>query len=69
MDSLALRKKNSHWIASAELDKHKGALHRSLGIPTGTKIPLAKLKSAAAGGDTKLARRARLALTMRSFKH
>lgn len=46
---------------------HKGALHRQLGVPAGEKIPLELLKSAAKGGSTKLARRARLAVTLRKM--
>lgn len=67
MNSTDRRKANSNWIADTGISKHKGALHRSLGIPTGEKIPAAKLK-AAAKGDSKLAKRARLAMTLRSFK-
>ncbi len=52
------------WIAGAI--KHPGALHRSLGVPQGKKIPLAAIAAAAKKGG-KLGRRARLAQTLRSF--
>lgn len=50
-----------NWIAGAI--KHKGALHQSLGIPQGQKIPAGKLAAAAEKGGT-LGRRARLAVTL-----
>ena len=57
-------KKN--WISSAI--KKPGALHKSLGVPKGEKIPAAKLKSAAAKGG-KEGKRARLAETLKGFRH
>ena len=53
------------WIAGAV--KHKGALHRALGIPQGEKIPAKKMASAAHSDDPKLARMANLAKTLKSF--
>jgi hypothetical protein len=58
-------KKDLHWIAKA-LGKNKGALHRSLGVPIGTKIPAAKLAKAAKQTG-KIGARARLAQTMRKI--
>lgn len=59
--------KTKNWIQKA-LRYHKpGALHRQLGIPSDKKIPLKKLKKAAKKGSTKVARRARLALTLRKL--
>lgn len=55
----------SHWIAGAI--KHPGALHKALGVPAGQKIPRAKLTKAAASDNPTLARRARLAQTLRGF--
>jgi hypothetical protein len=53
------------WIAGAT--KHKGALHRALGVPQGEKIPPAKIvKAAKAGG--KLGKEARLAQTLGKLK-
>lgn len=57
----------SKWVGAA-FGKHPGALHRSLNIPEGDKIPVAKLRAAAAKGG-KLGKRAQLAITARSFKH
>lgn len=53
------------WIAGAT--ENKGSLHRQLGIKPGNKIPLPTLKANDKGGS-KLARRARLAETLRSFR-
>ena len=52
------------WIAGAI--KHPGALHRSLKVPAGQKIPAKALEAAAEKGGT-TGRRARLAKTLRSF--
>ena len=46
--------------------KKPGALHRDLGVPEDDKIPVSKIK-AAAKGDGKVAKRARLALTLRGM--
>lgn len=54
------------WVKSAI--KKPGALHRDLGIPQGKKIPQATL-DAAAKKPGKVGQRARLAKTMRGFKH
>ena len=44
--------------------KHPGALHRAVGVPIGTKIPISKIKAAANSPDKDIARKARLALTL-----
>jgi hypothetical protein len=49
--------------------KKPGALHRQLGIPEDERIPKSKLKAAAKKGNTKLAKRARLALTLEKLPH
>lgn len=54
------------WIAGAI--KHPGALHRSLGVPEGRKIPEAKIAKAAKSGGT-LGKRARLAEMLKGFHH
>lgn len=54
-----------NWIAKAI--KHKGSLHRELGVPEGKKIPAKKLASAAKKPG-KEGKRARLAETLKSFK-
>lgn len=56
--------KHPNWIKGAI--KHAGALHRSLGVPMGKKIPAKKL-NAAAKKKGLLGRRARLAKTLMSF--
>ena len=54
------------WVKDAI--KKPGALHRDLGIPEGKKIPVDVL-NAAAKKPGKVGQRARLAKTMRGFKH
>ena len=53
------------WIKGAI--KHKGALHRALGVPVGEKIPASKINRAAKKGG-KLGERARLAKTLKKFR-
>jgi len=53
------------WIGGMQLKK--GALHKQMGVPQGQKIPVSKLKVAAAKGGT-LGKRASLALTFRGMK-
>jgi len=55
----------SKWIQKAI--KHKGALHKELGVPEGKKIPESKLKKAESSKNPKLAKRAHLAETLKSF--
>ena len=52
------------WIQGAI--KHKGALHKELGVPEGKKIPKGKLEKAA-DAKGKEGRRARLALELEKF--
>lgn len=56
----------NNWIAGAT--KNKGALHRSLHVPEGEKIPAKKLEKAAHSDNPTLARRANLAKTLKGFK-
>lgn len=49
--------------------KKPGALHKQLGVPEGETIPKSKLRAAAKKGNTKLAKRARLALTLEKMPH
>jgi len=58
--------KGGNWIKDAT--KNKGALHRSLGVPEGKKIPMGKIKKAEKSSNPTLAKRARLAETLRGFK-
>ena len=53
------------WISGAI--KHPGALHKALHVPEGEKIPAKKLVKAAHSHNPKLAKRAHLAETLRSF--
>lgn len=55
----------ANWISGAI--KHKGALHRELGVPQGQKIPAAKVEQAAHSSNPILAQRARLAETLKSL--
>lgn len=49
--------------------KNKGLLHKTLGIPLGEKIPVAKLQEAARSSDETVRKRAQFALNARKFKH
>jgi hypothetical protein len=53
------------WISGAI--KHKGALHKELGVAEGKKIPAKKLSKAAKAGG-KLGQRARLAETLKHMR-
>lgn len=57
--------KSKKWIGKMHLKK--GALHKQMGVPEGQKIPVDRLKAAAAKGGT-LGKRARLALAFRGMK-
>lgn len=52
-----------------DLNLKKGALHRALGIPEDKPIPEERLREAARSKDPLTRKRARLALTMRGWKH
>ena len=54
-----------HWIQEAI--SHPGALHRSLGVPAGKKIPAKKLASAEHSRNPTTRRRARLAETLKGL--
>ena len=54
------------WIAEAT--KNKGALHKSLHVPDGQKIPASKLSKASHSDSTVMRRRAALAKTLAGFK-
>lgn len=55
----------ANWIKKAI--KKPGQLHRDLGVPQGKKIPLSKIKAAAAKGG-KTGARARLAQTLAKMR-
>ena len=54
-----------NWIKGIQMKK--GALHKQMGIAADKKIPVSKLKAAAAKGGT-LGKRASLALTFSKMK-
>ena len=56
----------ANWIKGAI--KHPGALHKSLGVPQGEKIPAGKIAKAAKSGGT-LGKRARLAQTLAKMRN
>jgi hypothetical protein len=53
------------WIQGAI--KHKGALHRELGVKAGHKIPEKKLEKAEHSKNKTLAKRARFAAELKNF--
>ena len=55
------------WIAEAI--KKPGALHKSLKVPAGKKIPKSKIKKAEHSKNPLLAKRARLAETLGKMHH
>jgi hypothetical protein len=61
-----MAKGGKNWIKGAI--KHPGALHRQLGVPAGEKIPAKKLEKAMHSSNPTLAKRARLAKTLKGFK-
>lgn len=67
MGKIAGRTKH-YWIAGAI--RHPGALRHALGVRKGERIPEGELRAAARGAYGKeTARRARLALQLRRFRH
>lgn len=58
---------NDHFIQGAI--KHPGALHRDLGVPQGQTIPAKKIAKAAHSENPTIARRARLAETLKKMHH
>ena len=53
------------WIKGAI--KHPGALHKTLGVPAGKKIPAAKLKKAEHSKNPTTRKRAHLAETLKKL--
>lgn len=60
------RAKN-HWIQ--EMHMKKGALHKSLHVPKGEKIPENKLEKAVHSSNPRLKKRAILAETLKKLHH
>ncbi len=60
-----MAKKPKNWIKGAI--KHKGALHKELGVPEGEKIPAKKLAQAAKSKNPTERKRANLAKTLKKL--
>jgi len=56
------------WIQPTGVKKHKGALHRALGIPEGERIPTSTLKRAVHQGGH-VGHMALFALNVRGLRH
>jgi hypothetical protein len=57
---------SEHWIKGAI--RHKGALHKTLGVPQGEKIPEKKLEKAEHSKNPLTRRRANLAETLKKLR-
>jgi hypothetical protein len=57
------------WIKDAINPSKKGALHKSLGVPMGKKIPASKIEKAEHSKSPLLRKRAVLAETLKKFHH
>lgn len=55
-----------NWIAKAT--QSKGALHRALGVPQGTKIPAKKLSSASRSSSPTIRKEVTLAKTLKKLR-
>ena len=62
----AMKKGGANWIKGAI--KKPGALHKALHVPKGEKIPDEKLEKASNSDNPMMAKRARLAKTLKSFR-
>ncbi len=58
--------KPKNWIKGAI--KHKGALHRELGVPVGKKIPAKKMAAAAKSKSPKMRKQVNLARTLSGLR-
>jgi hypothetical protein len=64
---MAASRTRFNWVTRA-FSRNRGALHRSLHVKPGQKIPYGKLQ-AAAKQKGMIGKRARLAITARGFHH
>jgi hypothetical protein len=64
-----MAKSGKNWIEGAINPEHKGALHKSLGVPEGQRIPEKKLKKAEHSRNPLTRKRANLAETLKGFGH
>lgn len=62
-----MRREKGEWISGAI--QHPGALHKTLGVPKGEKIPAKKLEAASHSENPTTRRRAALAKTLKGFHH
>ena len=62
------KKKSGNWIKNAINPDNKGALHKTLGVPEGKKIPTKKLEQASNSKNSLTRKRANLAGILKSFK-
>lgn len=65
-DNSHLEEGDKKWIQKAINPKHKGKLHKELGVPKDEKIPASKLNAAAKKGG-KIGKEARLAKTLKKL--
>jgi hypothetical protein len=59
--------KGEKWIQKALPSSHRGALHKSLGVPQGEKIPEKKLEKAEHSKSPLMRKRASLAETLKKL--
>lgn len=52
----------------AKATKNKGGLHRSLGVPTGQKIPVSKINKATNSSNPRVRKQANLAKTLAKLR-
>jgi len=64
-----MSKTGKNWIQGAVNPEHKGALHKTLGIPEGKRIPAKKLEKATRSQNALTRKRANLAETLKGFGH
>lgn len=57
----------AHWIQDAI--KHKGSLHKALGVPSKEKIPSGRIEAATHSKNPKLRKKAVLAQTLKKMHH
>jgi len=65
----SMREGGDKWIQKAVNPETKGALHKTLGVPEGKKIPEKKLEKAIHSKDPLTKKRAIFAETLKKFRH
>jgi hypothetical protein len=61
--------KKTKWMQHVSKGLKRGALHRSLGVPLGEKIPASKIEAATHSDNPTLRKRAVLAQTFAKARH